>query len=377
MADDAVRAHEECEEEDEPHCLCCEERAARGPRCKRHFQDLLRAHWRNSGKLVCVATVIDGRISVSEQALRGGHGTGQKARDDASGPEKRPPVLPQAVHGAGTSPIADLDPRGINYRAHPQLIGIASRYLDREIREEAEYVADASLNRLFEFIVEGKTRPYFDFNKPESFKRFLFRTCRQMAWTRNREFRRQNKVVRPPDGPQFNGDGMPVLGPDPDAESASPALLSDVEEALDGLSEIRRQVYVLLALHGVWYDMSPRAKPISYDQASEILGITVKKVRDRLHDARELFPQLMRCTAVSRRFPDPVVRVYRLFERVVVSEEIKKLESTPDEVRSVICGKIAKKFKMTPSEVQQHLESAFDFLKSLKLPLPEWQGDQS
>jgi len=57
-----------------------------------------------SPKLVCVAKVIDGRIWVSEQLLRGGCRTDRTASDDAIGPEKRPSVLPKPAHGMGTSP---------------------------------------------------------------------------------------------------------------------------------------------------------------------------------------------------------------------------------------------------------------------------------
>src|SRR3954451_17479445 len=53
---------------------------------------------------MCVAKVIDGRISVSEQLLRGGCRTDRTARDGANGPEKRPPVLPRPAHGTGSSP---------------------------------------------------------------------------------------------------------------------------------------------------------------------------------------------------------------------------------------------------------------------------------
>jgi hypothetical protein len=36
----------------------------------------------------------------------------------ANGPQKRPPVLPKPAHRAGTSPIANLYPQGIDYRDH-------------------------------------------------------------------------------------------------------------------------------------------------------------------------------------------------------------------------------------------------------------------
>src|SRR4051812_47155461 len=64
--------------------------------------------FRTSFLLVCVAQVIDGRISAPEQVLRGGCRTDQTASDDAIGPEKRPPVLPKLAHETGASPIADL-----------------------------------------------------------------------------------------------------------------------------------------------------------------------------------------------------------------------------------------------------------------------------
>ena len=38
--------------------------------------------------LLCVAKLSDGRISVSEQLLRGGRRTDRTARDNANGPEK-------------------------------------------------------------------------------------------------------------------------------------------------------------------------------------------------------------------------------------------------------------------------------------------------
>ena len=44
-----------------------------------------------------------GESQSSEQLLRGG-GTDRPARDDANGPEERPPVLPEPGHGTGTSP---------------------------------------------------------------------------------------------------------------------------------------------------------------------------------------------------------------------------------------------------------------------------------
>ena len=70
---------------------------------------------------MCVAKVIDGRISVSEQFLRRGCRTDGTASDDANGPVTRPLVLPKPAHRTGTSPIADLDPQGIDYRGHSQL----------------------------------------------------------------------------------------------------------------------------------------------------------------------------------------------------------------------------------------------------------------
>jgi hypothetical protein len=42
--------------------------------------------------------------------------------DGANGPQKMPPVLPKPAHGAGTSPIAYLDPQGIDYRDHSQFL---------------------------------------------------------------------------------------------------------------------------------------------------------------------------------------------------------------------------------------------------------------
>jgi hypothetical protein len=49
----------------------------------------------SAARAMCVAKVIDGRISAPEQVLRGGCRTDQTASDDAIDPEKRPPVLPQ------------------------------------------------------------------------------------------------------------------------------------------------------------------------------------------------------------------------------------------------------------------------------------------
>ena len=67
---------------------------------------------------VCVAKLIDGRISIPEQLLRGGRRTDRTASDDANGPEKEATGTSKARLRDGTFPIADLEPQSIDDRDH-------------------------------------------------------------------------------------------------------------------------------------------------------------------------------------------------------------------------------------------------------------------
>ncbi len=84
--------------------------------------DSLRRIRAEQSDAVCVAKVIDGRISIAEHDLRGWRRTDQMVSDCANGSEERPPVLFAAIHGTGTSPIADLDPEGIKERDHSHAV---------------------------------------------------------------------------------------------------------------------------------------------------------------------------------------------------------------------------------------------------------------
>jgi hypothetical protein len=67
---------------------------------------------------LCVAKLVDGRISIPEQLLRGECRTDGTASDDANGPEKEATGTSEACLRNATSPIADLEPQSINDREH-------------------------------------------------------------------------------------------------------------------------------------------------------------------------------------------------------------------------------------------------------------------
>ena len=73
---------------------------------------------------MCVDKLIDGRISIPEQLLRGECRTDQKASDDANGPEKEATGTSKARRRDGTSPLADLEPQSINDRDHSQRLSV-------------------------------------------------------------------------------------------------------------------------------------------------------------------------------------------------------------------------------------------------------------
>ena len=88
---------------------------------------LLRHGWifQHGSKLVdlvndelCVAKLIDGRISIPEQLLRGGRRTDRTASDDAKGTEKEATGTSEGRLRDGTFPIADLEPQSIDDRDH-------------------------------------------------------------------------------------------------------------------------------------------------------------------------------------------------------------------------------------------------------------------
>jgi hypothetical protein len=73
-----------------------------------------------------VTKLIDGRISIPEQLLRGGCRTDRTASDDANGPEKEATGTSEACLRDGTSPIADLEPQSINDRDHSHFANLSS-----------------------------------------------------------------------------------------------------------------------------------------------------------------------------------------------------------------------------------------------------------
>ena len=70
---------------------------------------------------MCVAKLIDGRISIPEQLLRGGRRTDRTASEDANCPEKEATGTSEARLRDGTFPIADLGPQSIDDRDHSHL----------------------------------------------------------------------------------------------------------------------------------------------------------------------------------------------------------------------------------------------------------------
>jgi phage-related protein len=95
---------------------------------------------------VCVTKLIDGRISIPEQRLRGECRTDRTASDDANGPEKEATGTSKARLRDGTSPIADLEPQSINDRDHSHKCRVKLerlRDLGHELRRpEADYLRD-------------------------------------------------------------------------------------------------------------------------------------------------------------------------------------------------------------------------------------------
>ena len=65
-----------------------------------------------------LAKLIDGRISIPEQLLRGGRRTDRTASDDAKGTEKEATGTSEARLRDGIFPIADLEPQSIDDRDH-------------------------------------------------------------------------------------------------------------------------------------------------------------------------------------------------------------------------------------------------------------------
>ena len=69
---------------------------------------------------MCVARLIDGRISIPEQLLRGGCRTDRTASDDAKGTEKEATGTSKGRLRDGTFPIADLEPQSIDDHDHSE-----------------------------------------------------------------------------------------------------------------------------------------------------------------------------------------------------------------------------------------------------------------